>query len=228
MPAVDQAPPASLVCRHLAPRSICPQCIKADIALVEDGPDSEPAPAKRRILTENGGSLKFDNEPPVSAARTLPVTPAERALATCLRAWWDWPGDRADQSAEAHAMRDMGETFKASGLAHWNGMECDLTPAGADLLARVEAAERTPTVVLFAMARAYGDAETAARVVDYQRADRRAAQFHADRDELVCELARIENQGGEPVLFGDLAADYAARLSGATPLDAPPAKEPAR
>ena len=155
-----------------------------------------------------------------------PVTPAERACAVVLRAWLEWPGHGKDGGGvESLHMIEVHDALQRRALTSYMG---GLTPAGADLLARVEAAERTPTVVLFAMARAYGDAETAARVVDYQRADRRAAQFHADRDGLVCELARIENQGGEPVLFGDLAADYAARLSGATPLDAPPAKEPAR
>lgn len=163
--------------------------------------------------------------PAEPAPRTLPVTPAERACATVLRAWLEWnraPGP-IEESPEDEALCSVGAALYDDRLIDNNG---DATPAGAALLARVEAEERMPAAVLFAMARAYGDAEAAARVVDYSRPSRRAAQFHADRDELVCELARVENQGCGPLLLGNLAADYAARLAGATPIDAPPAKEP--
>lgn len=144
--------------------------------------------------------------------RTSPVTPAERACATVLRTWLEWHETPPEPRGDAYeAMLNLGDWLADSGIVE--GESLALTPAGRDLLARVEAEERTPTTVLFAMVRAYGDAETAARVLDYGKRAIRASRFHACRDELVCELARIENQGGAPALLGDLAADYAARAA---------------
>lgn len=70
---------------------------------------------------------------------SAPLTSAEVALSVMLNAWWTWPGDRRDQSAAAHALRDHGESFKASGHALWNGVECELTNDGVRLIARARA-----------------------------------------------------------------------------------------
>ena len=76
----------------------------------------------------------------MSAARTLPVTPAERACATVLRAWLEWqPSPEDDASKEARAcMFDFGGSLRANDFV----TRGQATPAGAALLARVEGAER--------------------------------------------------------------------------------------
>lgn len=75
------------------------------------------------------------HEPP----RTLPVTPAERFLATCLRAWVDYHGDVVDSDKAQDAAAGIGLVLMRYGFAK----VLSATPAGRDLLARVEAAERT-------------------------------------------------------------------------------------
>ena len=76
----------------------------------------------------------------VPPPRTLPVTPAERAAAPMLRAWQAWRPSHADTSIMRFLMVAFGDAAMVVGLAD----ALDLTPAGRDLLARVEAEERTP------------------------------------------------------------------------------------
>lgn len=45
------------ICRHLAPRSICPHCIGAAIARVEDGSDDDPTPAETREHASAPGQI---------------------------------------------------------------------------------------------------------------------------------------------------------------------------
>lgn len=85
--------------------------------------------------------LSLPAEPP----RTLPVTPAERACATVLRAYLGYEPEERDRAEEGglRGMLDRVEQgAREAGLIEmWT---TDATPAGAALLARVEAAERTP------------------------------------------------------------------------------------
>lgn len=76
-------------------------------------------------------------------ARTLPVTPAERACATITAAWLKWPGTarQPHQDALQSALMAIGDILIDAGLVN---DDYKATPAGAALLARVEAAERTP------------------------------------------------------------------------------------
>jgi hypothetical protein len=123
------------------------------------------------------------------------------------------------------------------------GADCQPSPVGAALLARVDAAERTPAIVLRAMLRAYEDEwldlETKLRC--YVRGE--GPLTLADRHNLeafretVPALRGItaEVLSGSPFdpgqTFGryvptTIGADYAARLAGTTPLDAPPRRAP--
>ena len=78
----------------------------------------------------------------MSAARALPVTPAERACATVLRTWLEWHETPPEPRGDAYeAMLNLGDWLADSGIVE--GESLALTPAGRDLLARVEAAERT-------------------------------------------------------------------------------------
>ena len=139
--------------------------------------------------------LSLPAEPP----RTLPVTPAERHLATMLRAWlaWNAPGGGPDHHDDTmRTLFDLGDVLIKRGLARFD--DGALTPAGTTLLARVEAAERTP--------------ETLARDLVM------ALQTSGAPGALVSEA--------QSVLVNVRACDR--RLAGTTPIDAPPAKEPAR
>ena len=103
-------------------------------------------PGDKRPAVMGGECSACHAAPPYHEAtcerRTAPhdLTPSQVAVAVALDAWWTWSGDRRDQSAPAHALRDLGETFKAAGLAVWNGAECVLTDDGRALLARARAA----------------------------------------------------------------------------------------
>ena len=80
----------------------------------------------------------------MTAARTLPVTPAERACATVLRAYLAWNLDHttAPLTGEHGIMLRLGDFLSEQGLTVED--VGDPTDAGTALLARVEAAERTP------------------------------------------------------------------------------------
>ena len=88
----------------------------------------------------------------MSAARTLPVTPAERFLAGMLRAWLDYsPSDECNVNQQ-NALADIGNRLRRLGVTN----TLKATPAGAALLARVEGAERptyTRAVALIANSR---------------------------------------------------------------------------
>ena len=74
----------------------------------------------------------------MSAARALPVTPAERCLAGMLRAWLDYsPSDECNVNQQ-NALADIGNRLRRLGVTN----TLKATPAGAALLARVEGAER--------------------------------------------------------------------------------------
>ena len=166
--------------------------------------------------------------------RTLPVTPAERACATVLRAFitWNLDGTREVMTLEYGAMLKLGDFLSAQGLTIED--VGDPTDAGAALLARVEAAERTPEAVLRAMLAAYeADAIEKARAY-YAGPGVDAALLRATneadeavtvvRDGLAILLAKeFTTLAGSMSTIGD---DYAARLAGTAPIDAPPAKEP--
>ena len=134
---------------------------------------------------------------PVSAARTLPVTPAERAawirLVKAERAWheqtealdgvrdYDMKSAYCEVDAAGQALRDLG-------------IDPD---TGAALLARVEAAP------------------------DYEQGRRDAITSAADH------LSACHDPAIAPRNAARMIVDHeAGRLSGTTPIDAPPAKEP--
>ena len=175
----------------------------------------------------------------MTAARTLLVTPAERACATVLRtvmAWQDTPNNLSGEVdiAEWHhhykALVKWGDDLQA---LDYLDSRLDLTPTGAALLARVEAAERTPETVLRAMLVSYeADAIEKARAyyadpgVDASllRATNEAdTDVEIVRDQLAILLAKGFTTF--TVSMSTIGADYAARLAGTTPIDAPPAKE---
>lgn len=68
---------------------------------------------------------------------SAPLTPAERHLAPMLAAWDAWKGNGGDDAATA--LRDFGELLKKWRLAAFDGLRCDLTDAGRDLVARWQA-----------------------------------------------------------------------------------------
>ena len=169
--------------------------------------------------------------------RTLPVTPAERFLAAILRSFQAWnthsdAGMPDDDAAAVSLMLDLGEWLQERGML--NEDEPGFTPAVAALLARVEAAERTPETVLRAMLVSYeADAIEKARAyyadpgVDASllRATNEAdTDVEIVRDQLAILLAKGFTTF--TVSMSTIGADYAARLAGTTPIDAPPAKEP--
>ena len=131
-------------------------------------------------------------------ARTLPVTPAERACATVLRAFitWNLDGTREVMTLEYGAMLKLGDFLSAQGLTIED--VGDPTDAGAALLARVEA-DRS--------------AEDIARelVVKLQTSGAPGLVV-SDAQSLLADVRR------------EVARQ--ARLAGTTPIDAPPAKEP--
>ncbi len=125
----------------------------------------------------------------------------------------------------------FGSAAMAAGLAD----ALDLTPAGAALLDRVEAAERTPETVLRAMLAAY---EAAALLAGREWA-RTASEdawgpisVHdmAGAISLIrLALAWLLESRPDPIgrfFSRALATDYEARLAGTRPLDAPPPEAP--
>lgn len=242
MPAVDQAPPASLVCRHLAPRSICPQCIRADVAQVEDDdPDSAPTMSPdwirgARAAADVAASYNADSAHPyrlddcilaklniggpprpnehasrstltaaVSAARTLPVTTAERAAADMLRAWQAWRPDASDSIAMRAFMVACGRAAMVARLAD----ALDLTPAGAALLARVEEA---PVL------------EPTAAIVAFIRAEE--TRYRRNSWDSSHDAAGRERCANKASVLATVAAYIERGDHLAPPIDAPPAKEP--
>ena len=177
----------------------------------------------------------------MTAARTLPVTPAERACATVLRtvmAWQDTPNNLSGEVdiAEWHhhykALVKWGDDLQA---LDYLDSRLDLTPTGAALLARVEAAERTPETVLRAMLASY---EAAALLAGREWA-RTASEdawgpisVHdmAGAISLIrLALAWLLESRPDPIgrfFSRALATDYEARLAGTRPLDAPPMEAP--
>ena len=131
--------------------------------------------------------------------RTLPVTPAERHLAAMFREWlaWNAPDGGPDQHDNTmQALIELGDVLIRRGLARFD--DGALTPAGAALLARVEA-DRS--------------AEDIARelVVKLQTSGAPGLVV-SDAQSLLADVRR------------EVARQ--ARLAGTTPIDAPPAKEP--
>lgn len=109
--------------RHPRPTTAVPACDDCD----DTGTITDPAPDAPRARPP---------EPCVSCpGRTLPVTPAAAAM---LRAWQAWRPAVDDPPHLRALMVALGNAAMAAGLAD----ALDLTPAGRDLLARVEAAER--------------------------------------------------------------------------------------
>lgn len=157
---------------------------------------------------------------PVSAARTLPVTPAERVCATVLRAylaWIDTPEDVPDDGAwEASAvLEDLGEALDMREfLAHEGGP----SPAGAALLARVEAAP-----VLTAE-----QVETLTDMIDDLKSPASEGWTLPSGQNAI-----IKAPGGHlSIVHTSSLQRWAGKLreilsAGTAPLDAPPAKEPA-
>lgn len=77
--------------------------------------------------------------PAAPLPRTSPVTPAERACATVLRAYLAWQLSEDDVAPQV--MVDLGASLRTEGLIA--GYRATLTPAGRDLLARVDASDQT-------------------------------------------------------------------------------------
>ena len=132
----------------------------------------------------------------MSAARALPVTPAERACATVLRTWLEWHETPPEPRGDAYeAMLNLGDWLADSGIVE--GESLALTPAGAALLARVEGAER-PTYT------------RAVALIDALNKDAGGAVVHGMLHAAIIAEANAKD----------------AALAGATPIAAPPAKEP--
>ena len=123
-----------------------------------------------------------------------PVTPAERACATVLRAYLAWSISEEDVGPTVQVMVDLGVSLRCEGLLFDPETA---SPAGAALLARVEAAP------------------------GYEQGRRDAIADAADH------LSACHDPTITPRNAARMIVDHeAARLAGATPLDAPPAKEP--
>ncbi len=147
----------------------------------------------------------------MSAARTLPVTPAERACATVLRAylaWIDTPEDVPDDGQwEASAvLEDLGDALdKREFLAHEGGP----SPAGAALLARVEEA---PVL------------EPTAAIVAFIRAEE--TRYRRNSWDSSHDAAGRERCANKASVLATVAAYIERGDHLAPPIDAPPAKEP--
>ena len=183
MPDVDQAPPPAVPQPGEHPSDYCGPCKSGKHAKCY-----EPC-----LCRDRGHGA------PVSAARTLPVTPAEQHLAAILRSFQAWnthPDAGIDEEDEAlQLMLGLGEWLQEEGML--NDDEPGFTPAGAALLARVEAAP------------------------GYEQGRRDAIADAADH------LSACHDPTITPRNAARMIVDHeAARLAGATPLDAPPAKEP--
>ena len=171
----------------------------------------------------------------MSNDRTLPVTPAERAAAPMLRAWQAWKPDMTDRGPVHHMLVMFGTAAATADLV--DAETDDLTPAGAALLARVEAAERTPETVLRAMLVSYGAAAIELRT-ELWRSPAWPPLFARQLDVLDHAITTLHNAIGAHLAASPRAdeslmslgrlvrTDYAARLAGTTPIAAPPAKEP--
>ena len=165
---------------------------------------------------------------PVSAARTLPVTPAERACATVLRAYLAWASAEDDIGPIVPVMVDLGVALRVDGLL---SNPDTASPAGAALLARVEAAERTPLPPVPMLSDDAAKSPTAALLWfadegHYEGTYRKGAGFAE-----ACGMSIARKALGLLVDRPDntlmpLSEALAARLAGTTPIDAPPAKEP--
>jgi len=148
--------------------------------------------------------------------RTLPVTSAERAAASMLRAWQAWKPDMTDTSAMRFLMVAFGDAAMVAGLAD----ALDLTPAGRDLLARVEAGERTagtdpplPVAVLRAMADSYAKAW-----IDESDDEDWEGYLYAVRE----ALRECISSGSPGYMPQRIADDYEARRIGARGMNDPP------
>lgn len=170
--------------------------------------------------------------------RTSPVTPAERACATVLRAYLAWntgKSEDSDGTFEWWSMTKLGDYLANRGLVE--GLAHETSHVGRDLLARVEAAERTPVSVLRAMLASYSAAVIELRA-ELWRGPTWPPLFARQLDVLDHAITTLHNAlgaylAGSPRAEESLMSlgrlirgDYAARLAGTTSLDAPPAKEP--
>ena len=137
--------------------------------------------------------------------RTSPVTPAERACATVLRTWLEWHETPPEPRGDAYeAMLNLGDWLADSGIVE--GESLALTPAGRDLLARVEAAAPDPTAAIVAFLRAE------------ETKFRKAASFTPSTE------ARMRCESSASALA--TVGAYIARGDHLAPIAAPPAKEP--
>ncbi len=159
--------------------------------------------------------IPFEGEP---APRTLPVTPAERCLAMLVKTYAAYVKSASDEEQESRAiiatLDAVGDAIEhADLLDDWNA---DLTPAGAALLARVEEA---PSPCCLA------ERQNAADLLKQQ-----AAKYHQGGLSTPSAEARARCVQGASVLRTMAAyiarGDRAEPRGGATPIDAPPAKEP--
>ena len=155
-----------------------------------------------------------------------------------LRAWlaWNAPGGGPDHHDDTmRTLFDLGDVLVKRGLARFD--DGALTPAGAALLARAEAAERTPETVLRAMLASYSAAVIELRT-ELWRGPAWPPLFARQLDVLDHAITTLHNALGAHLAASPRASeslmslgrmvrtDYAARLAGTTPIDAPPAKEP--
>lgn len=145
------------------------------------------------------------------SARTLPVTPAERACATVLRAYLDHcafdPGEPRTDSKLVGALDSIGEVFERAGLIdEW---QPEPTPAGRDLLARVEA-EAPP--------------DPTAAIVAFIRAEER--RYRRNSWDSTHDAAGRERCANKASVLATMGAYIARGDHLAPPIAAPPAKEP--
>jgi hypothetical protein len=117
MPAVDQAPPHGAIVDPSELAAVPGSMLDAAKAYAAD-------------------VLSLPAEP---APRTLPVTPAERALAACLRAWLSFRESPWQSSPVTEALVRIGSALKIAGVLCGTLGKREITPAGRDLLARAEA-----------------------------------------------------------------------------------------
>lgn len=114
------------------PESHRPRIDGADLTIGERFGGSETPPAESRECGQTHTT---------APTRTLPVTPAERAAVSMLRAWRAWTPDMADRGPVHNMLVMFGTAAVAAGLV--DAETDDLTPAGRDLLARVDASSPT-------------------------------------------------------------------------------------
>ena len=162
-----------------------------------------------------GPRVPFEGEP---APRTLPVTPAERTCAAVLRAWLEWPGTEmpiGEYTPYELFLLDVGDWLQELGLAEVETSEP--TPAGAALLARVEAAP-----VLTAE-----QVETLTDMIESIESPASEGWTLPNGQNVI-----IKAPGGHlSIVHTSSLQRWAGKLreilrAGTTPIDAPPAKEP--